>query len=129
MGVAPRIPGGGGAFKKAFADLASAERVLLWTNPSPTASWTGGTAIDVSGQQYAAYYIFYKSYASAPNTDGSGWIAVRGAKNYAAAGYEGVNRDISISGTSITVGVPFGGTKSSNCVPYQVFGIKGTEIR
>lgn len=129
MGMAPRTPGGSGKFKKTFADLASAERVLLWTNPKPTTVWTGGTSIDVSGQQYAAYYIFYKHYASASNTDGLGWIAVRGAKNYAAAGYGGVNRDISISGTSITVGVPFGGTKSSNCVPYQVFGIKGTEIR
>ena len=128
MGVAPRIPGGGGAFKKAFADLASAERVLLWTNPKPTTNWTGGTSIDVSGQLYAAYYIFYKHYATAPNTDGKGYIAVRGAKNYACAGDNGVNRDISISGNLITVGVPFGGTASSNCLPYQVFGIKGTEI-
>ena len=44
MGVAPRIPGGGGKFKKTFENLNKAEKVLLCTNNNHTSEWGSGTA-------------------------------------------------------------------------------------
>ena len=125
MGMAPRTPGGGGKFKKAFEDLSAAENILIWTNPSPTSEWAYGRKITLTGKQYAAYSIFYKRYASAANTDGSSCIAARGANCYAAAG--NYTRTVSISGDEIAFSDPNGGGRAQ-VLPYQVFGIKGTEM-
>ena len=126
MGVAPRIPGGGGKFKKAFENLASAEKTLLWTNPNPTSQWPYAATITLSGQRYAAYSIFYKRYATASNTDGASCIAARGANCYARA--NGHTRFVTINDESIAIGDPVDGAGREQCIPYQVFGIIGTEM-
>ena len=127
MGMSPRTAGGSGKLKKAFEDLASAEKVLLWTNPNPTTAWRDDTpAITLSGQRYAAYSIFYKRYATASNTDGTSYIAVRGANCF---GYgNGHCRLVSVTDDSIVIGNPLNNGGWDQAVPYQVFGIKGTEM-
>ena len=126
MGTSPRIPGGGGKFKKAFEDLASAEKILLWTNPNPTSQWNPPGTITLSGQRYAAYSIFYKLYATAGNTQGASCIAVRSANCYASA--NGYTRVVTVKDDSIVIGTPLNNGGWENCLPYQVFGIKGTEM-
>lgn len=116
MGTSPRIPGGGGKFKKAFENLASAEKTLLWTNPNPTSQWPGSGAITLSGQRYA----------TASNTDGASCIAVRSANCYASA--NGYTRVVTVKDDSIVISTPLNNGGWENCLPYQVFGIKGTEM-
>lgn len=112
--------------KKAFEDLASAEKVLLWTNPNPTTKWSSDAAITLSGQRYAAYSIFYKRYATASNTDGTSCIAARGANCFGCA--NGYYRVVSITDDSIVIGNPLNNGSWDQAVPYQVFGIIGTEM-
>ena len=126
MGMSPRTAGGSGKFKKTFEDLASAEKTLLWTNPNPTSKWPSSGAITLSGQHYAAYSIFYKRYATASNTDGASCIATRGAYCFGSA--NGYYRVVSITDDSIVIGNPLNNGGFDQAVPYQVFGISGTEM-
>lgn len=128
MALALMGPGGGGSskFKKTFEDLASAEKTLLWTNPNPTSQWNGPGTITLSGQRYAAYSIFYKMYATASNTSGASCIAVRSANCYASA--NGYIRFVTVKDDSIVIGNPLNNGGWENCLPYQVFGIVGTEL-
>ena len=126
MGMSPRTAGSNGKFKKTFEDLSSAEKVLLWTNPKPTSQWEGNAAITLSGQRYAAYSIFYKRWTTSSNTDGSSCIATRGANCFGSA--NGYYRIVSITDDSIVISTPLNNGGWDQAVPYQVFGIKGTEM-
>lgn len=130
MGVAPRIPGGGGKFKKTFENLADAEKVLLWTNASHTSEYGSGTA-DTGTQLYAAYCITVKAYTSASLQSVMENIVVRGARCCVTAGNRSINRMVTFDGANITIGLPFSGdtTHWESTIPYQIFGIKGTEIK
>lgn len=91
MGVAPRIPGGGGKFKKTFENLADAEKVLLWTNNNHTSEWGSGTA-DTGTQLYAAYCITVKGYTSLSPQYVMENIVVRGARCCVTANDRSINR-------------------------------------
>lgn len=130
MGVAPRIPGGDGKFKKTFENLADAEKVLLWTNASHTSEW-GNRTVDTGTQLYAAYCIVVKAYASAAMQYVTENIVVRGARCCVTANDRSINRMVTFDGANITIGTPFSGDTShwESTIPYQIFGIKGTELK
>ena len=130
MGVAPRIPGGGGKFKKTFENLADAEKVLLWTNNNHTSEWGSGTA-DTGTQLYAAYCIAVKAYTSVSPQYVMKNIVVRDARCCVTANNRSINRMVTFDGANITIGTPFSGDTShwESTIPYQIFGIKGTEIK
>lgn len=126
MALALMGPGGGsGKFKKTFENLADAEKVLLWTNPNPTTKFDHA-AITLPGQRYAAYSIFFKRYATASNTDGTSCIAVRGANCFGSGNDH--YRVVSVKDDSIVIGTPVRNGEWDQAVPYQIFGIKGTEM-
>ena len=129
MGVAPRIPGGDGKFKKTFENLADAEKVLLWTNSNHTNNNTGSVTANTGTTLYAAYSIYVKSYSS--TMDGQWFIVVRGASRNTVGGIDrDIYRMVSISGSSITVGTPYAGETShwESTIVYKIYGIKGTEL-
>lgn len=102
MGVAPRIPGGGGKFKKTFENLAD-----------------------------AAYCIAVKAYTSVSPQYVMENIVVRDARCCVTANDRSINRMVTFDGANITIGTPFSGDTShwESTIPYQIFGIKGTEIK
>ena len=97
---------------------------MVWTNPNPNSKWSGGT-INISGQRYAAYSIFFKRYATAGNWDGSSHIAEMGASCYGNA--NGYTRRVSVGNGTVWIDTPLSG-EWDQAVPYQIFGIKGTEL-
>ena len=119
MGVAPRIPGGGGKFKKTFENLASAEKVLLWTNNNHTSEWGSGTA-DTGTQLYAAYCIAVKAYTSVSPQYVMENIVVRGARCCVTANDRSINRMVTFDGANITIGTPFPVTQHTGKVPSRI---------
>ena len=115
----------GNKFKETFNNLSGASKVLVWTNPNPNSRWPGGT-INISGQHYAAYSIFFKRYATTGNWDGSSHIAVMGASCYGNA--NGYTRRVSVGNGTVWIDTPLNNGDYDQAVPYQIYGIKGTEL-
>ena len=130
MSIALMGPGGGSSsFKKTFENLADAEKVLLWTNPNHTSEYGSGTA-DTGTQLYAAYCITVKAYTSVSPQYVMENIVARGARCCVTANDRSINRMVTFDGAKITIGTPFSGDTShwESTIPYQIFGIKGTEL-
>ena len=116
--------------RKTFENLADAEKVLLWTNNNHTSEWGSGTA-DTGTQLYAAYCIAVKAYTSVSPQYVMKNIVVRDARCCVTANDRSINRMVTFDGANITIGTPFSGDTShwESTIPYQIFGIKGTEIK
>ena len=122
MGVAPRIPGGGGKFKKAFENLASAEKTLLWTNPNI------GTVNEnwdiVLEKPYAAIYVTVTEYSGSYDTQNSTYV-VMGASSYITT--IGNYRYCTFDGTNFHAGNANTGNYE-RVQPYKIYGVVGTEL-
>lgn len=122
MGVAPRIPGGGGKFKKAFENLASAEKTLLWTNPNI------GTVKEnwdiVLEKPYAAIYVTVTEYSGSYDGQKSTYV-VMGASSYITA--VGKYRFCTFDGTNFHAGIANNGSYM-DVQPYKIYGVVGTEL-
>ena len=132
MGMAPRIPGGGGKFKKTFENLANAEKVLIWTNSNHTNSNYGSVTIDLTGYKYAVYAVFCKLYSSSAVDNGQlNFVSPEITNNYVTDSRVGnIVRLVSFPDNGMTINGPLNQTtKWDNVIPYQVFGIVGTEIK
>lgn len=132
MGVAPRIPGGGGKFKKTFENLASAEKVLIWTNSNHTNSNYGSVTIDLTGYKYAVYAVFCKLYSSSAVGDGQlNFVSPEITNNYVTDSRVGnIVRMVRFTDSGMTINGPLNQpTKWDNVIPYQVFGVVGTELK
>lgn len=130
MSVALMGPSGGSSsFKKAFENITTAEKVLLWTNTNDTAEFGSGTA-DTGTQLYAIYCITVKAYTSVSSQYVMENIVARGARCCVTANDRSINRMVTFDGAKITIGTPFSGdtTHWESTIPYQIFGIKGTEL-
>ena len=122
MGVAPRIPGGGGKFKKAITDLANTEKVLLWTNPN-----IGTTKENwdiVLEKPYAAIYVTVTEYSGSFGTQNSTYV-VMGASSYIAT--RGWYRYCTFDGTNFHAGNSSTGNYE-RVQPYKIYGVVGTEL-
>ena len=132
MSLALMGPGGGSSsFKKAFENLSSCEKVLLWTNDNHTNNNTGSVTANTGSQLYAAYCITVKAYSSVSPQYVAEFIVIRGATCNAVGGIDrSIWRGVTIDGSNITVGTPFAGETShwESTIVYQIFGIKGTEL-
>lgn len=129
MGMAPRTPGGGGKFKKTFENLADAEKVLIWTNSNHTNSNYGSVTIDLTGYKYA---VFCKLYSSSAVDNGQlNFVSPEITNNYVTDSRVGnIVRLVKFADDSMTINGPLNQpTKWDNVIPYQVFGIVGTEIK
>lgn len=132
MGVAPRIPGGGGKFKKTFENLADAEKVLIWTNSNHTNSNYGSVTIDLTGYKYAVYAVFCKLYSSSAVGDGQlNFVSPEITNNYVTDSRVGnIVRMVRFTDSGMTINGPLNQpTKWDNVIPYQVFGVVGTELK
>ena len=132
MGVAPRIPGGGGKFKKTFENLADAEKVLIWTNSNHTNSNYGSVTIDLTGYKYAVYAVFCKLYSSSAVGDGQlNFVSPEITNNYVTDSRVGnIVRMVRFTDRGMTINGPLNQpTKWDNVIPYQVFGVVGTELK
>ena len=132
MGMAPRTPGGGGKFKKTFENLADAEKVLIWTNSDHTNKNYGSVTIDLTGYKYAVYAVFCKLYSSSAVDNGQlNFVSPEITNNYVTDSRVGnIVRIVKFADDSMTINGPLNQpTKWDNVIPYQVFGIVGTEIK
>ena len=132
MGVAPRIPGGGGKFKKTCENLADAEKVLIWTNSNHTNSNYGSVTIDLTGYKYAVYAVFCKLYSSSAVGDGQlNFVSPEITNNYVTDSRVGnIVRMVRFTDSGMTINGPLNQpTKWDNVIPYQVFGVVGTELK
>lgn len=132
MGVAPRIPGGGGKFKKTFENLADAEKVLIWTNSNHTNSNYGSVTIDLTGYKYAVYAVFCKLYSNSAVDNGQlNFVSPEITNNYVTDSRVGnIVRMVSFTDSGMTINGPLNQpTKWDNVIPYQVFGVVGTELK
>lgn len=132
MGVAPRIPGGGGKFKKTFENLSDAEKVLIWTNSNHTNSNYGSVTIDLTGYKYAVYAVFCKLYSSSAVGDGQlNFVSPEITNNYVTDSRVGnIVRMVRFTDSGMTINGPLNQpTKWDNVIPYQVFGVVGTELK
>ena len=132
MGVAPRIPGGGGKFKKTFENLSDAEKVLIWTNSNHTNSNYGSVTIDLTGYKYAVYAVFCKLYSSSAVGDGQlNFVSPEITNNYVTVSRVGnIVRMVRFTDSGMTINGPLNQpTKWDNVIPYQVFGVVGTELK
>ena len=132
MGVAPRIPGGGGKFKKTFENLADAEKVLIWTNSNHTNSNYGSVTIDLTGYKYAVYAVFCKLYSSSAVGDGQlNFVSPEITNNYVTdSRVWNIVRMVRFTDSGMTINGPLNQpTKWDNVIPYQVFGVVGTELK
>lgn len=122
MGTSPRIPGGGGKFKKAFENLASAEKTLLWTNPNI------GTVKEnwdiVLEKPYAAIYVTVTEYSGSYDGQKSTYV-VMGASSYITT--SGRYRFCTFDGTNFHAGNASTGSYS-DVQPYKIYGVVGTEL-
>ena len=125
MGVAPRIPGGGGKFKKAITDLANTEKMLLWTNPNISASNENWDI--VLDKPYAAIYVTVTEYSGSYDSQNSTYV-VMGASSYITT--RGWYRYCTFDGTNFHAGIAHtgSGTSYSNVQPYKIYGVVGTEL-
>ena len=132
MGIAPRIPGGGGKFKKTFENLSDAEKVLIWTNSNHTNSNYGSVTIDLTGYKYAVYAVFCKLYSSSAVGDGQlNFVSPEITNNYVTDSRVGnIVRMVRFTDSGMTINGPLNQpTKWDNVIPYQVFGVVGTELK
>ena len=132
MGVAPRIPGGGGKFKKTFENLSDAEKVLIWTNSNHTNSNYGSVTIDLTGYKYAVYAVFCKLYSSSAVGDGQlNFVSPEITNNDVTDSRVGnIVRMVRFTDSGMTINGPLNQpTKWDNVIPYQVFGVVGTELK
>lgn len=132
MGVAPRIPGGGGKFKKTFENLSDAEKVLIWTNSNHTNSNYGSVTIDLTGYKYAVYAVFCKLYSNSAVGDGQlNFVSPEITNNYVTDSRVGnIVRMVRFTDSGMTINGPLNQpTKWDNVIPYQVFGVVGTELK
>ena len=107
---------------------------LLWTNPSPTASFAAQTiSLDLS--EYDAVVIGVHNFASSDNQYGLIYQfcikAVSGVDNMLQIVSASNNRNGLRRANVVDTGVWFsactynGGTNNGYCIPYQIIGIKG----
>lgn len=119
-------------FKKTFLNLANAEKVLIWTNSNHTNNNYGSVTIDLTDYKYAVYAVFVKLYSNSAVTDGQlNFVSPEITNNYVTDSRVGnIVRLVKFADDSMTINGPLNQpTKWDNVIPYQVFGIKGTEIK
>jgi len=119
-------------FKKIFLDLANAEQELIWTNSNHTNTNYGSVTIDLTNHKYAVYAVFVKLYASSAVTNGQlNFVSPQITNNYVTdSRVSNIVRIVTFGTDSMTIAGPLNQpTKWDNVIPYQVFGIKGTETK
>ena len=105
---------------------------LLWTNPSPTSSFSAQTvSLDLSKYNYI--YIIQKQYADNSGNSGCSMIPVDGrtyAVSFASDGGDLRSRSYTASSNGIVIGDGKTGSTTGNAysIPYQIFGIKMSYI-
>ena len=124
-------PGGGGKFKKTFLNLDSADKVLIWTNSNHTNNNTGALTIDLTDYKYAVYAVFCKLYSSSAVDNGQlNFVSPEITNNYVTdSRVNTIVRLVKFADNSMTINGPLNQpSKWDNVIPYQVFGVKGTEL-
>lgn len=104
---------------------------LLWTNPSPTASFAAQTvALDLSG--YDAILFSYHNFATSNSAYSlENAFCIKGDTTYAGINARDNNRDggrlITVSDSGVDIGAMIynGGTNNGYGIPYKIYGIKG----
>ena len=123
--------GGGGKFKKTFLNLDSADKVLIWTNSNHTNNNTGALTIDLTDYKYAVYAVFCKLYSSSAVDNGQlNFVSPEITNNYVTdSRVSTIVRSVTFADNSMTISGPLNQpSKWDNVIPYQVFGVKGTEL-
>ena len=88
--------------------------------------------IDLTGYKYAVYAVFCKLYSNSAVDNGQlNFVSPEITNNYVTDSRVGnIVRLVSFPDNSMTISGPLNQpTKWDNVIPYQVFGVKGTEIK
>lgn len=108
------------------------EPVLLWTNPSPSATFTAQT-IELDLSEYAGVLVELTDSSTIYHTTGYIKVGEEGAigttDNYSP--WEGgMGRSVAVTSTGVAFRTAYSGTSAANrhCIPYKIYGVKGVVV-